>query len=351
MKKIVFLVAAHPNVRLLGALLAAVLLAFAIGTLDHTLHFVRSIETPQTAEANRNSSGTMQKVNGPYTSGSVISSALVNARLADIENEITDSLSRSNKGAMLQPLGLANGSVTAPALAFGSEPGSGLYKIGTGDIGFSILGTKELELTSSLFTVTPDAKFSARLGIGVSPSTLLDVEGPHVANKGLGYFKGVGDHGYIAVDTSAPTTKEVGIIFGQSGTGIWNLYMPANTTELRFFRGGIGDILSMSSTAIKALQPLTIGSSGTAISASYRGTVSLGAGTVNAGTCTAGFAVALTGAAASADCEVNPTNGAPRQLSYTCSVQANQCDITVCNPQSGSNVSLSGSAICRVNNP
>src|SRR5437867_1735630 len=91
-----------------------------------------------TAIASRNSSGTMSSVNGPYTAGSVISSSVINARFADLETELSDSKSRSGKGDFSAPVRGADGAVTAPTWSFTSETGTGLYRIGSSDLGLSI---------------------------------------------------------------------------------------------------------------------------------------------------------------------------------------------------------------------
>lgn len=48
----------------------------------------------------------------------------------------------------------ASGTVAAPGFAFNSEAGSGLYRIGAGDIGFAILGAKVGEWTAAGYAVT-----------------------------------------------------------------------------------------------------------------------------------------------------------------------------------------------------
>lgn len=134
------------------------------------------------AMGSRNSAGTMAAVNGPYTAGSVISSSVINARLADIENELTLSLSTQAKGGMVAALRGTDGTVTAPAFSFTSETGTGLYRIGSSDLGVAINQSKKLELTSSLFTIVPNVSltgyFSSSVGIGAAPaSNLLEITG------------------------------------------------------------------------------------------------------------------------------------------------------------------------------
>lgn len=51
------------------------------------------------------------------------------------------------------PLPLVDGTVSLPGLTFINETSTGLYRIGAGDVGFSILGTKRLEITTTGVTV------------------------------------------------------------------------------------------------------------------------------------------------------------------------------------------------------
>jgi len=46
-------------------------------------------------------------------------------------------------------LPVPDGTVSAPGFSFASELGTGLYRIGAGDVGFSILGTKRVEITAT----------------------------------------------------------------------------------------------------------------------------------------------------------------------------------------------------------
>lgn len=87
----------------------------------------------------------------PVVSGTTISSTWANTSLSDIEAEITDSLSRSGKGAMTAPLELAAGSVAAPGLSFSLETNSGIFRNAAGDIRFVIGGVAMASMTSTGF--------------------------------------------------------------------------------------------------------------------------------------------------------------------------------------------------------
>jgi hypothetical protein len=96
----------------------------------------------------RNSSGSMSPANGPYVSGTTINSAAVNARFADEETELSDSLSRSGKGSMLASLRAVDGTVAAPGVSFTAEPASGMYRAGATDVRLAVGGVDALKLTS-----------------------------------------------------------------------------------------------------------------------------------------------------------------------------------------------------------
>jgi hypothetical protein len=96
----------------------------------------------------RNSSGTFSPPTGqPVVSHTTVSSATHNALVSDLGTELTDSLSRSGKGAMAAPLRVPDGSVSAPTLAFANDTDSGLYRAGAGDVRLAVNGVDRLAVT------------------------------------------------------------------------------------------------------------------------------------------------------------------------------------------------------------
>lgn len=88
--------------------------------------------------ASRNSSGTYSLPAGnPVVSGTTISSTTHNNTMSDIATELTNSLDRQGRGAMLAPLPLANGSTAAPGLTFGSDTDLGMCRLGANQAGLS----------------------------------------------------------------------------------------------------------------------------------------------------------------------------------------------------------------------
>src|SRR5574341_110328 len=98
----------------------------------------------------RNPSGNYSLPSGnPVVGGTTILAAWANTTMADLGAEVTDSLSRSGKGAMLAPLGIVDGAAVTPGLAFASELTTGLYRAGAGDLRVTVLGVTRLQFTSA----------------------------------------------------------------------------------------------------------------------------------------------------------------------------------------------------------
>lgn len=109
----------------------------------------------------------------PFLTRTVINSTDMNNVMSDIGTELTDSLSRSGKGAMTAPLQLPDGSSAAPSLTFNSDTDTGLYRVGANTLGFAAGGAVKAELsTSQLLTVdgalaTPALSFISDTNTGV----------------------------------------------------------------------------------------------------------------------------------------------------------------------------------------
>lgn len=103
----------------------------------------------------RNASGTHSLPAGnPVISGTPVSSSTQNTTMSDISAEITDSLSRSGKGAMTAPLELYDGTVGTPGLSFDSDADCGLYRIGANHIGVAVSGAKVVDVATTGLGVT-----------------------------------------------------------------------------------------------------------------------------------------------------------------------------------------------------
>jgi hypothetical protein len=87
-------------------------------------------------------------VNGVYTlpagnpvvSGEDITSTWANSTLTDIASALTGSLSRTGLGGMQATLEFGDGTVSAPGIAWASEPGTGFYRAATNDMRVTVTG-------------------------------------------------------------------------------------------------------------------------------------------------------------------------------------------------------------------
>ncbi len=106
-----------------------------------------------------NGSGTFTIIN-TFVPNTTILSAAVNANYSDIATGLSDCLTRDGQAGMTASLGIASGTVNAPGLHFNSEGGSGLYLVGTGQVGISIASG-----TGFTFTAPTTANGAGLLGL------------------------------------------------------------------------------------------------------------------------------------------------------------------------------------------
>lgn len=98
----------------------------------------------------RNISGSYTLPAGnPVVAGTDIESVWANDTMEDLAAEVTNSLDRNGRGAMLAQLKAFAGTVTAPGYGWNLEPRSGWYRAGTGDFRFAIDGVDAVRVTSA----------------------------------------------------------------------------------------------------------------------------------------------------------------------------------------------------------
>lgn len=128
-----------------------------------TLGVVISVSLP--ASATRNSVGTYSLPGGnPVVSGTTISSTWANNTLGDLAAEMTNSLDRQGRGAMLAPLKLQSGTAGAPALTFNGDTDTGIYRAGNGDVRMQVDGAQSMQFTPT-GTFTPGTATSGTLAV------------------------------------------------------------------------------------------------------------------------------------------------------------------------------------------
>lgn len=188
----------------------------------------------------RNSSGTYSLPSGnPVVTGTSITSTWANNTLTDIKNELTNSLDRNGRGAMLAPLQLPNGTLAAPSLTFSSDTDTGLYRVGSAQMSLVVDGESMIDIhKGSAITFTQGASLicpsSAEFQNTISV-TVDDTNGTAVMGTGAGTGAGVrgtggGTTGTGVAGVGGATSGSggnflggapngVGIVAGGDGTG------------------------------------------------------------------------------------------------------------------------------------
>lgn len=113
----------------------------------------------------RNGSGTYTIPN-TFSPGDVIESSDMNQNFSDIATEISNSVAADGQTAMTGPLKAPNGTVSAPAWTFGSDPDSGAYRIGANNIGFALGGVKIVDMSGSGVAVTGTFSATGAMTLG-----------------------------------------------------------------------------------------------------------------------------------------------------------------------------------------
>jgi hypothetical protein len=287
------------------------------------------------AFASRNSTGTYSLPTGnPVVPGTTISTTWANNTLSDISTELTNSLDRSGRGAMLAPLQHSSGTVTSPSLTFSSEPGSGIYRAGTNDVRMSVNQTDAQKWAPGASTfpgtlaVTGATTLSGLLSANVGLISVAALPTSGTVLPGVNYLSTVNlggtsgqDYPLAGVRTGTNlagngiglTTRARLISTGNSWTNVaLGLTFDVDSTESAgggiWFANGktfFGSNPASPKTSIDwGTGALTIGGTGTAISASYAATFNFAFGVLTGGTC-ATSAQTLTGVTVGGTCTVS----------------------------------------------
>src|SRR5882672_270358 len=102
----------------------------------------------------RNAAGIYSLPDAPVVAGTTITSADENTTRNDIAAEITNSLDRNGRGAMLAPLLILDGVVGQPGIAFGADTNTGIYRSGTDTMVLVAGGGAVITITTAGVAVT-----------------------------------------------------------------------------------------------------------------------------------------------------------------------------------------------------
>lgn len=167
----------------------------------------------------RNGSGTYSKVN-TFVAGTSITAADHNENWDDLVAEVTNSVAVDGQSTMTGALKAASGTVAAPGIAFGSDPDSGLYRIGANNLGVAANGAKVLDIATTGLTVTGTLSASTSVDAGtvkqggfqLIPAGIILNYGGSAAPDGwlLCYGQAISRTTYAALFTAISTTYGVG---------------------------------------------------------------------------------------------------------------------------------------------
>jgi len=363
------------------------------------------------AKAMRGSSGTYSLPTGnPVTTHNVITSTWANSTLADISAELTNSLDRNGRGGMRAPLLSIDGTQASPEYSFTSEPTSGIYRKGAGNVCFATAGADRAcwsssgETVTALTTATLAASGNATIGgtlavtgfvgVGMTPSGNYQIELPDGITTGAESTIKIGTsmplllresspqaRAALAWNTSNPTgTGELFVIgnygakFEYDNTGILRFWssntagtagaVTAGNMVDRFDIDKAGTVTigsgtlavnnvnatTVSGTTVNATGGLVIGG-GTSISKSLRGIGAWTPYSLTAPACES-LNITITGTAMSADCIAgSPAPISTAGVTVSCSTAvANTCTLNVCSSVY-TITPPSGAYTCRTFNP
>jgi hypothetical protein len=120
----------------------------------------------------RNGSGTYTVPNS-FTPSTTIDSSDVNQNFTDLGDEITNSVAVDGQSVMTGALKAANGAAGTPSITFGSDLNTGIYRIGSDNIGVAANGAKVLDIATTGLsitgTLTPSGQIVSIAGTKTAP--------------------------------------------------------------------------------------------------------------------------------------------------------------------------------------
>lgn len=175
----------------------------------------------------RNGSGTYSLPAGnPVVAGDVIEAAWANTTLADVANELTNSLSRNGNGGMLAPFRVADGSVSAPGLGFTNETNTGLYRAGSGEIWLTVGGIAVAQLTVNGMLIPAGKRITLPAPVNDTDATNKEYV-DDLVNPVIQYA-----NYYLGPKSSDPTTNNSGGAL-TAGTTYWSTTLD----QMRVYNG------------------------------------------------------------------------------------------------------------------
>ena len=203
-----------------------------------------------------NGSGTfvINSTGQPVVTGTVISSSTFNAFTADIGTGLSTAITKNGQTTTtaLIPFAFgisaavsssfAAGTVAAPSIYLATDTGTGFYRIGANNNGYSVSGTKLLDFSSALLAITGAATVSTTLGVtgATTLSSALTYGGVTLSNA----VTGTGNMVLSASPTLTGTVSGATINASVGFNGILGGTTPAAASVTTLTASGIGSFTS-----------------------------------------------------------------------------------------------------------
>lgn len=97
----------------------------------------------------------------PVVTGTTISATVFNAFTSDIATGLSTCMLKDGTQTATAGIGFFAGTVSLPGIYFGTDTATGFYRIGLNNTGFSVNGTKLIDLSAALFAVPAVSVFGA----------------------------------------------------------------------------------------------------------------------------------------------------------------------------------------------
>jgi len=248
------------------------------------------------AKAMRGSSGTYSLPTGnPVTTHNVITSTWANSTLADIQTELTNSLDRNGRGGMRAPLLSIDGTQASPEYSFTSEPTSGIYRKGAGNVCFATAGADRAcwsssgETVTALTTATLAASGNATIGgtlsvtgsigAGMTPSGNYQIEMPDGITTGAESTIKIGTSMPLLLRETSPAARAALAWNTSNPTGSGEVFV-TNGYGAKFEYDNAGTLRFWSSNMVGIAGAATAGNTFDRFDIDKTGTVTIQSGTL-----------------------------------------------------------------------
>lgn len=138
----------------------------------------------------------------PVVAGTTISASVFNALTADLATGLSTCMLKDGTQTATAGIGFFAGTVSLPGIYFGTDTATGLYRIGLNNTGYSINGTKLLDLAAGAVGVTGTLSLSGLLTSTVSSGNFL-ISNTATTGNAFGRISNTTGNFYWGVESSA----------------------------------------------------------------------------------------------------------------------------------------------------